>query len=48
MDRYKDQLVPILERWYQVTPKKLDYYSKYALAVELLKKQYSNYAGNQD
>lgn len=48
MDRYKDDLVPLLQRWYEVTPKKLDYYSKYALAVELLKKQYTIYAGNQD
>lgn len=48
MDRYKEDLVPLLQRWYEVTPKKLDYYSKYALAVELLKKQYTFYAGNQD
>jgi hypothetical protein len=48
MDRYKADLVPLLERWYEVTPKKLDYYSKYALAGELLKSQYARYAGNQD
>lgn len=48
MDKYKDQLVPLLERWYDITPKKLDYYSKYALAGELLLNQYSIYAGNQD
>lgn len=47
MERYKEDLIPILQRWYEVTPKKLDYYSKYALAVELLKKQYTIYAGDQ-
>jgi hypothetical protein len=48
MDRYKERLVKILSKWMEVTPKRLDYYSKYAIAGELLKMQYTTYAGNQD
>jgi len=48
LDRYKYEIENILIKWMEVTPKRLDYYSKYALAGELLKKQYSIYAGNQD
>jgi hypothetical protein len=47
-NRYKSQLINILSRWMDVTDKRLDYYSKYALAGELLLKQYTHYAGNQD
>lgn len=48
MERYKIQLVSILSKWMEITPKRLDYYSKYAVASELLKMQYTYYAGNQD
>lgn len=48
MERYKEKLIQILSKWMEVTPKRLDYYSKYAIAGELLKKQYTIYAGNQD
>jgi len=46
--KYKNDISRILLQWMEVTDKRLDYYSKYALAGELLKKQYSIYAGNQD
>lgn len=46
--RYKKDISRILIKWMEVTEKRLDYYSKYALAAELLKKQYSIYAGSQD
>jgi hypothetical protein len=48
LERYKTEIENILIKWMEVTPKRLDYYSKYALAGELLKKQYSIYAGSQD
>ena len=47
-ERYEIQLRSILSRWMDINPKRLDYYSKYALAGELLIKQYSAYAGSQD
>ena len=46
--RYEKQINEILSRWMEITDKRLDYYSKYALAGELLIKQYTTYAGNQD
>lgn len=46
--RYEKDLRKILCKWMEVNDKRIDYYSKYALAGELLKKQYSHYAGNQD
>lgn len=46
--KYKKDISRILLQWMEVTDKRLDYYSKYALAGELLKKQYSIYAGPQD
>lgn len=48
MIRYEKQITQILSKWMEVTAKRLDYYSKYAIAGELLKLQYENYAGNQD
>jgi len=48
MSRYKESLIKILSKWMEITPKRLDYYSKYAIAGELLKMQYTTYAGNQD
>jgi len=47
-NRYKGQLIEILSRWMDITDKRLDYYSKYALAGELLLKQYKVYGGNQN
>lgn len=47
-NRYKFKLLNILSKWMDVTDKRLDYYSKYAFAGELLKQQYSHYAGSQD
>lgn len=46
--RYKSKLINILSKWMDVTDKRLDYYSKYALAGELLKKQYAIYSGPQN
>jgi hypothetical protein len=46
--RYKNDLIKILSRWMEINDKRINYYSKYALAGELLKKQYTFYAGNQD
>lgn len=46
--RYLNDITNILMKWMEVTEKRIDYYSKYALASELLKKQYTNYAGSQD
>jgi hypothetical protein len=44
-----DQISSILNSLgIEPTAKRLDYYSKYALAGDVLKKQYSVYAGNQD
>lgn len=46
--RYKDKLIQILSKWMDITDKRLDYYSKYALSGELLLKQYNFYAGAQN
>jgi hypothetical protein len=46
--RYEFELRNILSKWMDVTEKRINYYSKYALASELLIKQYTHYAGNQD
>jgi len=48
LSKYQIEISNIIKKWVEVTDKRLDYYSKYALAGELLKKQYSIYAGNQD
>lgn len=48
MNRYQEQISKIISRWMDVTTKRLDYYSKYALAGELLKKQYAIYSGPQN
>lgn len=49
IDTHGDKLVSILNSFnIEPTAKRLDYYSKYALAGEVLKKQYSIYAGNQN
>lgn len=48
MIRYERELRTILSKWMEINPKRLDYYSKYAIAGELLKMQYTTYAGNQD
>jgi hypothetical protein len=48
LERYEEQVSVILSNWMEVTPKRLDYYCKYALAGELLKKQYAIRAGNQN
>lgn len=47
-DKYKNGISKILNKWMDVTDKRLDYYSKYALAGYLLKNQYTIHAGNQD
>ena len=48
-ERYLKKVKIILSKLnMEVTDKRIDYYSKYALAAELLKKQYGIYAGNQD
>lgn len=47
-NRYKERIIPILSKWMEITDKRLDYYSKYALAGELLVNQYTQYAGSQD
>lgn len=46
--RYSPRLEQIISQWMSVNEKRFDYYSKYALASELLIKQYTHYAGNQD
>lgn len=46
--RYRKDISRIIIKWMELTEKRIDYYSKYALAAELLKKQYSIYAGSQD
>lgn len=49
--RYGERIKQILlnfEKEDDITEKKYDYYSNYALAGELLKKQYTQVAGNQD
>jgi hypothetical protein len=46
--RYLRDIERIVSKWGEVTEKRIDYYSKYALAGELLKKQYTIHAGNQD
>jgi len=46
--RYESELREILSKWMDITPKRLDYYSKYALAGELLYRQYTTHAGPQD
>lgn len=48
MIRYESELRTILSKWMEVNPKRLDYMSKFAMAGELLKMQYTTYAGNQD
>jgi len=48
MIRYEKDITKILSKWMEVTNKRLDCYSKYAIAGELLKLQYENYAGNQN
>lgn len=47
-NRYSPQIENILKQWMEPTEKRFDYYSKYALAGELLLQQYSYYAGSQD
>ena len=46
--RYYGKLSEVISRFHELTEKRFDYYSKYALAGELLKYQYTHYAGNQD
>lgn len=46
--RYFTDINRILSQWMEVSEKRIDYYSKYALAGELLKKQYTIHAGNQN
>lgn len=46
--RYQEKIETILTKWMSITEKRIDYYSKYALAGELLKKQYTTFAGSQD
>jgi len=48
-EMYYDEIKKILDYLKtEVTTKRLDYYSKYALAGQLLKKQYGIYAGDQE
>lgn len=48
-ERYGEKVKEVIERYCsEVTDKRMDYYAKYALAGELLLKQYSYYAGRQD
>lgn len=46
-ERYSPKIENIIKKWMDVTPKRFDYYSKYALAGEALIKQYTQYAGSQ-
>lgn len=48
-ERYHDEIKEILEYLnIEVTSKKIDYYSTYALTGQLLKKQYGDQAGDQE
>jgi len=47
-DKYYDQVGKIIACWHEVTDKRLQYYSRYALAAELAVKQYEIHAGRQD
>jgi hypothetical protein len=47
-ERYSPELESIISKWYEPTEKRFDYLSKFALAGEMLVKQYTIYAGNQD
>lgn len=47
-ERYSPKIETIISKWMEPTEKRFDYYSKYALAGEVLIKQYSLYAGNQE
>ena len=47
-ERYSPKIENILSKWMEVTDKRFDYYSKYALAGEALIKQYTIHAGNQN
>ena len=46
-NRYSPKIENIITKWMDVTSKRFDYYSKYALAGESLLKQYTYYAGSQ-
>lgn len=46
--KYKEDVINVIKKYHELTPKKIDYYSKYALAGTMLKQQYSIWAGNQD
>ena len=46
-ERYSPRIENIIEQWMEATPKRFDYYSKYALAGEMLVKQYTIFAGDQ-
>lgn len=49
VEKYGSVVKKVLNKYnMEVTDKRLDYYSKYALAGEFLLKQYTHYAGNQD
>lgn len=49
IETHGGQLISILQSFdIEPTAKRLDYYSKYALAGEVLKKQYTVYAGDQN
>ena len=47
-ERYSPKLESIISKWYEPTEKRFDYLSKFALAGEMLIKQYTIHAGNQD
>lgn len=47
-ERYSPKIENILSKWMEVTDKRFDYYSKYALAGEALIKQYTIHAGDQN
>lgn len=47
-ERFGQQLTNIIEKYIECTDKRYDYYSKYALAGQMLKHQYTIQAGSQD
>ena len=47
-DRYRNKIVAIVSKYLEINEQRVGYYSKYALAGELLKKQYTIHAGNQE
>ena len=46
--RYSPKLENLISKWYEPTDKRFDYMSKFALAGEMLVKQYTIHAGNQN